>query len=405
MSASTAVPLPGGDPPALAMGRRTAHLMIEETTLTPQLSFPITVVVPTRNEAGNVRELTTRIRSTFADREGEILFVDDSDDGTDEVIAAVAAEAGMPVRLLHRPPGNRTDGLGGAVVAGLAQARYDWCVVMDADLQHPPELVPRLVDHGVTEARELVVASRYTGSGDAAGLSGWGRTQVSAWTTRLTRAAFPRRLHSVQDPMSGFFAVRRSAIDLDALRPDGFKILLEIAVRGRELRTGELPFHFAPRFAGESKAGAGEGLRFVRVLARLWFAARMRSRVGRVIGFASVGAIGIAVNSLALMAALGMGIHYLWGALLATEASTTFNWLLLELVVFTARKPGSRWRRYAAFSLVNHLALLARIPLLALLVERFGAPVVPANILTLIVVFAARFAVSDNLIFRHRRAS
>jgi len=363
------------------------------------------MIIPTRNEAGNVGELLRRLVPALSGRQAEIVFVDDSDDDTPTVVQAHAAESPVPIRLVHRSPEQRSFGLGGAVVAGLRVAQQDWCIVMDADLQHPPELAPRLADLGVAEQLELVVASRYTEHGDASGLADRRRAAVSELTTRLTRAAFPRRLRAVSDPMSGFFAVRRADIDVEALRPNGFKILLEIAVRGRQLRTGEIPFTFASRFAGESKAGVLEGLRFARLLARLWFTARMRSRMGRMVGFATVGSAGIAMNSLALMAAMSFGVHYLWAAVIATEVSTTFNWALLESTVFTAHKPGAHWKRYVAFSAVNHVALLLRIPLLALLVERLHAAVVPANIATLLAVFLVRFAISDNLIFRLRRAT
>ena len=365
----------------------------------------VSVIVPTRNEASNVAELVRRLTPALAASSAEVIFVDDSDDDTPEVVAAVSRSSAVPVRLVHRPRGQRADGLGGAVLAGLRAAAHDWCVVMDGDLQHPPELVPALVHHGAGNDLELVVASRYTVDGDASGLADGRRVRVSAATTAMTRTAFPRRLRSVSDPMSGFFAVRRSSVALDSLRPIGFKILLEIAVRGGELRTGEIPFQFASRFAGKSKANLREGVRFARLVMRLWVASRMQTRAGRVAGFGAVGLAGILVNSLALMAAMAVGIHYLWAAVIATGVSTTFNWALLESAVFASGKPGSRLGRYIAFSLVNYTALLLRIPLLVLLVERLHAAVIPANIATLAVVFVLRFAISDTLIFGRRRAS
>ena len=371
----------------------------------PASGAATTVIVPTRNEAGNVAELLRRLTPVLSGRSAEVIFVDDSDDETPKVITALSEDSAIPVRLVHRARGQRANGLGGAVLAGLRAASHDWCVVMDGDLQHPPEMVARMVDHGVTNDYELVVASRYTVNGDASGLADRRRAKVSAVTTHVTRTAFPRRLRSVSDPMSGFFAVRQSAVALDALRPSGFKILLEIAIRSRQLRTGELPFHFASRFAGESKASLREGVRFVRLVLGLWVAARMRSRAGRVAGFAAVGVAGLVVNSLALVASMSLGVHYLWAAVIATEVSTTFNWALLETAVFTSEKRGSRAQRYLGFSLINHVALLLRIPLLALLVERMQAPVVSANIATLAVVFVLRFAVSDTLIFSRRRTA
>ena len=104
----------------------------------------LSVIVPTRNEAGNIEQLVSRLERAMPDVALEIVFVDDSDDETVAAIKATQEHARSRILLIHRPPGERTDGLGGAVVIGLANAGAPWACVMDADLQHPPELVPRL---------------------------------------------------------------------------------------------------------------------------------------------------------------------------------------------------------------------------------------------------------------------
>jgi len=108
----------------------------------------LTVVIPTRNEVPNVPEMLRRLDGALRDLDAEVLFVDDSDDDTPAVISAVISAAGeaapRPVRLLHRAPENRAGGLGGAVIAGMRTAAAPWVVVLDGDLQHPPELVPAL---------------------------------------------------------------------------------------------------------------------------------------------------------------------------------------------------------------------------------------------------------------------
>jgi Glycosyltransferases involved in cell wall biogenesis len=233
----------------------------------------VTVIVPTRNEAGNVGPLLDRVAATAMGRDIEVLFVDDSDDDTPREVLALAdkdrADRGMSVRLIHREPGSRTGGLGGAVVEGLRQARGSWAVVMDGDLQHPPELALRLADVGRSRKLDLVVASRYVGGGDATGLGTMTRHAVSGVATGIAKLMFPRRLAQPTDPMSGFFAVRRAALALDRLEPSGFKILMEILVRNPGLRLAEVPFSMGPRLAGESKASLAEGTRFIGHLARL----------------------------------------------------------------------------------------------------------------------------------------
>jgi glycosyltransferase involved in cell wall biosynthesis len=86
-------------------------------------SFNVTVVIPTRNETGNVQELVRQLDASLGDLSAEILFVDDSDDDTPDVIERVALESPRPVRLMHRTGADRTGGLGGAIVAGLRTAR------------------------------------------------------------------------------------------------------------------------------------------------------------------------------------------------------------------------------------------------------------------------------------------
>lgn len=191
----------------------------------------VTVIVPTRNEQANVAELVRQLAAALGRRRAEILFVDDSEDDTVAEIERVAQDAPLPVRVLHRPAGERTGGLSGAVVAGLAAAAADVCVVMDGDLQHPPALVPALVDRHARGDADVVVASRYIGGGDSTGLGTTLRFGVSRAATILTKSMFPLRLHGTSDPMTGFFLVDRSRLDLSTLRPSGFKILLELLVR------------------------------------------------------------------------------------------------------------------------------------------------------------------------------
>jgi dolichol-phosphate mannosyltransferase len=196
------------------------------------------------------------------------LFVDDSDDGTPEVIAAMAPNPAFRVAVIHRLPGQRGGGLGGAVLAGIQAAQTKWVCVMDADLQHPPELLRALLEEARRSKADVVVASRYCPGGDVGDFTA-ARAAVSRSSGMLARMLFPRRLRGVSDPLSGFFLIRRAAVDLTALRPRGFKILLEILVRGGPLTTSEIAFRFGERYAGESKASLREGVRYLHRLIEL----------------------------------------------------------------------------------------------------------------------------------------
>jgi glycosyltransferase involved in cell wall biosynthesis len=228
----------------------------------------LTVLVPTRNEAENVEPLLMRL-STTVEPGTVVLFVDDSDDDTPEVIQA-ARERGfgsLAIRLLHRSGSQRTGGLGGAVLAGLERTDTPWVCVMDGDLQHPPEVVPRLLEAARTAHADLVVASRHVPGGGNQGL-GAVRTAVSWGSTVLAKAIFPHRLGGIRDPMSGFFLFRHDALT-EPITPRGFKILLEIAVRHPDLIRCEVPFVFVERVSGISKGTIREGFRYLRLLTEI----------------------------------------------------------------------------------------------------------------------------------------
>jgi putative flippase GtrA len=204
--------------------------------------------------------------------------------------------------------------------------------------------------------------------------------------------------------MSGFFAVRRAALELDSLRPLGFKILLELLVRTPRLNVREVPFTFAERGAGESKASIAEGVRFAGHLSRLFLArATGMNRAGAVrrgLGFAAVGASGIAIN-MGLMWLLAdpatLHISYLLAAVLATQGSTTWNFALVDRFVYRGPKRGNAVGRWLGFLGASNAVLLLRLPLLALLVSAFGLHYLLATLLTLVLGFGIRFAVSERL--------
>ncbi|RSS80938.1 glycosyltransferase family 2 protein [Streptomyces sp. WAC06614] len=358
----------------------------------------VTVIVPTFNESGNVTELLRRLCAALpAHRPYEVLFVDDSTDDTPDVIEKAARDCPFPVSVLHRE--RASGGLGGAVVAGLERAGGDWVVVMDADLQHPPHLVPELVGAGERTGAELVVASRYISGGSRAGLAGSYRVAVSRGATWLTKGLFPRALRGISDPMSGFFAMRRTAVASAALRPLGYKILLELAVRCRPRTVAEVPFVFQERFAGESKSTAREGLRFLSHLAAL----RSATPLARMIGFGLIGLSGFVPNLAALWLLTGAGMHYLPAEVVANQAGVLWNFVAVEALLFRDRRRHRHWGdRLGRFALLANADLLLRIPLIALFVARLGLGVLPATALALVTTFVLRFAATEALVYLPR---
>lgn len=201
--------------------------------------------------------------------------------------------------------------------------------------------------------------------------------------------------------MSGFFAVRRDAVHPGDLRPDGYKILLEVLVRNRLNRITEVPYTFAPRTAGESKASLREGLRYGRHLTALRLATlrRPRSTAGRLFGFALAGAAGTAVNSVALWA-LGerAGMPYLPAAFLAVQVAIVWNFAVIDHLVMP---PGEhrRGRRFGRFLLLNNTLTPLHLGLLWALVQLAGLHYLSANVLAIVFVFLLRYAVTSSWVY------
>jgi dolichol-phosphate mannosyltransferase len=226
--------------------------------------YAVTVIVPTFREAPNLGLLVPRVSAALAQAglRGEIVIVDDdSADGTEDVCRVLAAT--YPVRLFVRK-GER--GLSSAVLHGMRQACGDILVVMDADLSHPPEAIPQLVEALRTDQADFVIGSRYVASGSTE--EGWG---VYRWLNSKVAALLAWPLSAARDPMAGFFALRRTALDGAArLDPVGYKIGLELMVKCRCQRIREIPIHFSNRVHGSSKLTFREQINYLRHLRRLY---------------------------------------------------------------------------------------------------------------------------------------
>ena len=372
----------------------TARLSGTIGELAAATSLRQTIVVPTYNERDNIATLLERLAAALPAGETEIVFVDDSTDDTPEVIEAAALTCPIPVTVHHRE--NGAGGLGGAVVEGMRIARGDWIVVMDADLQHPPEIVPDLVRAGTRDGADLVVGSRYSGGGNRDGLEGGYRRIISGGSTLVTKVIFRNTLLQVSDPMSGLFAIRTSSLEVDELQPLGYKILLELVVRNRPGRIVEVPYAFQPRHAGESKSTVAEGVRFLKHLGILRFGAR-RSRM---LIFGLIGLSGLLPNQLALWLLNDLaGVHYLAAAVLANLIAVGWNFALTDLLLYRSRRHRSLAGRLTRFFVLGNADLLLRIPLLAVLVDGAHVGVLVANLLTLAASFAVRFLVLDKVIY------
>jgi dolichol-phosphate mannosyltransferase len=257
---------------SLSMQAADNASMLDEHRLMarPESQFrTVGIIVPTRNESVNVIRLMERLAAALEPLgcNWHVLFVDDSEDETPVAVRRLARD-GWPAKMIHRPRGFRMGGLSGAVVSGIVNCEAEILVVMDADLQHPPEVVVDLVAPLLDGRSEISVATRYAGGGAGGGLDGSFRKVVSRASRVLTRALFDE-VRQISDPCGGFFAFNRSVVEGVTLQPGGFKILMEILVRGNWTRSHEVPYLFASRLHGDSKTSLKEGIAFLGHMRRL----------------------------------------------------------------------------------------------------------------------------------------
>lgn len=227
----------------------------------------LSLIIPTFNEARNIGELTAELTALLEPRLGagyELVIVDDdSPDRTWEVALGLAAE-NPRLRVIRR---TRERGLSTAVIRGWQAARGEVLGVIDADLQHPPEITVALWD-AIEAGADLAVGSRHVEGG---GVSDWSvrRRALSRGAQLLGLALLPGVVSRVKDPMSGYFMIRREAIAGKTMNPLGYKILIEVLGRGTVGKIAEVGYVFRERSEGASKVTWRLYIAYLRHLARL----------------------------------------------------------------------------------------------------------------------------------------
>lgn len=292
----------------------------------------ISVVIPTYKEAGSIQDVIRRCGTALAGsgEEYELIVVDDnSGDGTAELAEQLSSE--FHVRVLRRA--GRL-GLATAVVDGWKLAQGDLLGVIDADLQHPPEILVALAAALRQSNADLAIASRYTAGG---GTSDWEfiRRVISGGATHLAASVLPLKLSAISDPMSGMFVVRAAAISGVELSPLGYKILLEVLARGRTGHVAEVAYQFEERTRGASKLGARQYAEYLAHLIRLAFA------TGQFRAWALYSLVGItgAVLDVGIIhwAAGHAGGNIVWVVPVAVEVALLWNFLWNQHVTFARR--------------------------------------------------------------------
>ena len=295
------------------------------------LPLEVAVVVPTLNEAANVEKLIEKLSTVLAGRGWEVVFVDDnSPDGTSDLVRRIGRTS-RHVRIVQRV-GRR--GLSSAVIEGMLATAAPVIAVMDGDLQHSEDALPRLIDAVRAGDADIAVGTRYVAGG---GVGDWdqGRVRMSRLATRAGQIALGT---DVSDPMSGFFALRREAFEraLPRLSGIGFKILIDIlASSPTALRVAEVPYQFRTREAGESKIG----LRVIAEYAELIADKTIGRFVPvRLLKFLMVGGLGVFVHLAILGALLGLGNAFMAAQTGAVMTAIAFNFFLNNSFTYADRK-------------------------------------------------------------------
>lgn len=338
------------------------------------MSKDISIIIPTYNEAAAITPLVERLHKVLSSYRYEIVFVDDdSKDGTAEKGQALSSE--YPVKVMVRK-GKR--GLATAVVDGLPQVEGKIIGVMDADLQHPPEVVPNLVK-AIENGADMAIASRYVSGG------GWQdsnflRGLISKGAIFIAHLFLPSS-RTVSDPMSGFYMFKKEGIAGVELKPRGYKILLEMLVMGRFPRVVEVPFSFESRRLGKSKLNAKQQIEYLKHIYSLM---RRKGELLRFIKFCLVGGSGVIVNEgLLWLLTEFAGLYYLVSSAISIETSIITNFTLNDFFTFSDRRTrGFKdfLKRLVKFNLVSLVGLALNWGILALLTSMLGLHYLVANL-------------------------
>jgi len=339
----------------------------------------VSIIIPTYNESQNILNILKSIgeiipKHIFA----ETIVVDDnSPDGTGKIVEDylknVKKIAGYSINIIHRTAKN---GLSSAILSGIQNAAGDTIVVMDSDLSHPPQIIPKMIETLKQYQCDIVVASRYITGGK---INGWNKRRklISKVATIIAKKGLGVKTN---DPMSGFFAFKKGILkelNFDAI---GYKLLLEILVKKRELNVKEIPYTFQNRTFGSSKLNLFTITDYMKSVWKLYRygnheeikekrkSVTFFSKAGR---FYTIGATGFAINYLISFLFSGglTEIWYLYANILGIIASMTSNFVLNKWWTFNDRdfsfkKTISQYSKFVAFSSVGALIQLGVVFLL-----------------------------------------
>lgn len=356
----------------------------------------ISIIIPTFKERDNIQLLLERVHGSMIGRNYEVVIVDDnSKDGTIEIVNKFMTK--YPVRLIVR---TGVKGLATAVVEGFKHASGKVLVVMDADLQHPPESIKTLISE-IENGSDIVIGSRYINSNGLDNFSLY-RKMVSTGATAIARILI-KKVANVKDIQSGFFALKRNVIENVDMNPVGYKILLEILSVGHYNTVKEVPYTFSVRENGQTKMNFAIMLEYILHIIMLFKKSEDGKRMTK---YCSVGIVGIAINSIVLFSLTSViGMFYILSAAIAHEVSIISNFLINNRWTFKgltkSNDTPSVIKRALRYNVLKIGGIMMSIFLLFIFTEILSINYIIANIMSISVGVVWGYTTSISMVWRN----
>lgn len=355
----------------------------------------ISIIIPTYNEQDNIGLLLEGIHESMKEQDYEVIIVDDnSPDGTANTVERLNKR--YPAKVVIR---KNARGLATAVVEGFRHAKGEILVVMDADLQHPPEAIKSLLNEIIMGA-DIAIGSRYVKSDGFSNFSIY-RKIISKGATLIARILF-RNLSGIQDLQSGFFALKKRVIENTDLKPIGYKILLEILAVGHYTTVKEIPYTFSERKNGQTKMNSMIMLEYILHTLILFQKSGEPNRFAK---YCSVGATGIAVNTIILFVFTNVfGVFYLLSSVLAHEVSIISNFIINNNWTFKGAKvsndKSSIFKRAIKYNFLKVGGVMLSIVFLFIFTELLSINYILSNIMAIVMGVAWGYSTSVTLVWR-----
>lgn len=374
----------------------------------------VSIIIPTYNESQNIISILKSIGSNLPKNllTQAIIVDDNSPDGTGKIVEDYMKNlkkmANYTIEVIHR---KAKDGLGSAILNGIQHAKGDTIVVMDSDFSHPPQIIPKLIESVKKYQFDIAVASRYIKGGN---IQGWSlkRKLMSKFATLIAKKGLGI---DAKDPMSGFFAFKKNilnGLNIDAI---GYKILLEILVKTKNVTITEIPYTFQDREFGSSKLNFKTILDYYKSVWKLYRYGKplekqeKRSSVkflSKAARFYTVGASGFVVNYvISLLFAGGISdMWYLHATIIGITASITTNFILNKAWTFSDRdfRIKKTLTQYGKFIMFSSLGALVQLGMVYFLVDNIQVSYPLALILAVMTAAFGNFVLNKKWTFKEK---